>query len=163
MQNLWQHYLSFWKQYVDVNSFSTRKDYWIPTIINSLLVVILVRLGKVGPLLACVFLLACAVPAICLYIRRMHDAGASAKLFWMTFIPIAGVFFQLMSFLIMFLPHGAYNAGFFAWNQRKLADIDVNYHLIWFWVVAGVMTAISIIVTFLEMAAIMTLLVTFML
>lgn len=163
MQSLWHSYLSFWKQYVDVNSFSTRKDYWTPTIVNSILVVILSCLGKVGLLLAFVFFLAFVVPSICLYIRRMHDAGASAKLFWMTFIPIAGVFFQWMNFLIMFLPHGAYNADFFAWNQRKLADIDVNYHLTWFWVVASVMTAISVIVTFLEMAAMMTMLAAFML
>lgn len=147
MNELVDAYLDFWRRYVDVHSLSSRMEYWTPTIVNWIILAILDGIDdatstSIFGLLFGIFSIAIIIPNICLFIRRMHDAGASAKLFWMGLIPVAGTFFQTMYFLIMFLPHNYYNANFFAWKERE----EVQTHsLAWFWAIASILTIVNIL------------------
>ena len=154
MSNLLDAYLSFWKQYADLHSLSNRTEFWTPTIVNAIIVAILESSSKLA-FLAILFELAFIVPSVCVFIRRMHDAGASAKLFWMGLIPIAGVFFQWMTFLIELMPSNYYNTSFFAWKDRQ--TVDENANITWMWVVASVMTAVTLLLYFMFFSALLTL------
>lgn len=154
MSNFLDAYLSFWKQYADLHSLSNRTEFWTPTIVNALIVAILESSSKLT-VLALLFELAIIVPSVCIFIRRMHDAGASAKLFWMGLIPIAGVFFQWMTFLIELMPSNHYNTSFFAWKDRQ--SVDKNANITWMWVVASVMTAVTLLLYIMCFSALLTL------
>lgn len=154
MSNLLDAYLSFWKQYADLHSLSNRTEFWTPTIVNAIIVAILESSSKLA-FLAILFELAVIVPSVCVFIRRMHDAGASAKLFWMGLIPIAGVFFQWMKFLIELMPSNYYNTSFFAWKDRQ--TVDKNANITWMWVVASVMTAVTLLLYVMFFSALLTL------
>lgn len=154
MSNLLDAYLSFWKQYADLNSLSNRTEFWTPTIVNAIIVAILESSSKLT-VLALLFELAIIVPSVCVFIRRMHDAGASAKLFWMGLIPIAGVFFQWITFLIELMPSNYYNTSFFAWKDRQ--SVDKNANITWMWVVASVMTAVTLLLYIMCFSALLTL------
>lgn len=154
MSNLLDAYLSFWKQYADLHSLSNRTEFWTPTIVNAIIVAILESSSKLA-FLAILFELAVIVPSVCVFIRRMHDAGASAKLFWMGLIPIAGVFFQWMTFLIELMPSNYYNTSFFAWKDRQ--TVDENANITWMWVVASVMTAVTLLLYVMFFSALLTL------
>lgn len=155
MSELWDAYVTYWKKYVDVHSLSTRMEYWTPTIANTILIGVLSYCGKVGNYLSWILVLATIVPDICVFIRRMHDAGASAKLFWMGLIPFAGIFFQWMYTLIMFMPHNYYNTNFFAWNDRD--EVQTDHGLGWMWIVSSIMTAVSILLWIVFFSAILAL------
>lgn len=154
MSNLLDAYLSFWKQYTDVHSLSNLTKFWTPTIVNAVIVAILESNSKLT-VLALLFDLAILVPSICVFIRRMHDAGASAKLFWMGLIPIAGVFFQSMVFLIELMPSNYYNTNFFAWKDRE--TVNESASLTWMWVVASIITVITLMLYVVCLSAILAL------
>lgn len=62
----------------------------------------------------------------------------------MGLIPFAGIFFQWMYTLIMFMPHNYYNVNFFAWNGRD--EVQTDHSLSWVWIVSGIMTAVSVLI-----------------
>lgn len=155
MHNLWQAYVLFWKKYVDVHSLSTRTEFWTPTIVNAVILGLLNGANK-SSIISIVFELAIIIPSISVFIRRMHDAGASAKLFWMGLIPVAGIFFRWVYFLIELLPSNYYNSTFFAWKDRK--QINKNATLTWLWTVSWIMTIIMILLEIMVTSAILGLL-----
>lgn len=80
------YYTSFWKRYFDFKGASTRKEYWIPMIINYLILFIL----SMGMLLTkdvsevlvnaiitifTLFVVVIVIPSIAIHFRRFHDAG----------------------------------------------------------------------------------------
>ena len=172
---VWKAYMRFWQKYTDIRSLSSRMDYWVPMVINMLVLLsfwlyglydVVVYLMSVWMgaqagflfeasmgvsmdvqtplLLTLVFLLAIMTPTITLFIRRMHDTGASANMFWLSLIPLVGVFFQWVVFLLMFVPHGGYHSNLLAWKKMPLRELDVNYPLTWLWILSGVMTVLTI-------------------
>lgn len=80
------YYTSFWKRYFDFKGTSTRKEYWIPMIINYLILFILlmgifltkdvseVLFNTMIPILA-LFAVVIVIPSIAIHFRRFHDAG----------------------------------------------------------------------------------------
>lgn len=169
---IWKAYMRFWQKYTDIRSLSSRMDYWVPMIINMLVLLsfwlydivdylMSVWMGaqagllfaslmgvsmdyQTPLLLTLVFLLAIMTPTITLFIRRIHDTGASANMFWLSLIPLVGVFFQWVVFLLMFVPHGGYHDNLLAWKKMPLRELDVNYPLTWLWILSGAMTVLTI-------------------
>lgn len=80
------YYTSFWKRYFDFKGTSTRKEYWIPMIINYLILFILlmgiflikdvseVLFNTMIPILT-LFAVVIVIPSIAIHFRRFHDAG----------------------------------------------------------------------------------------
>lgn len=80
------HYTSFWKRYFDFRGASTRKEYWIPMIINYLILFILsmgmlltkdvseVLVNAIITILT-LFVVVIVIPSIAIHFRRFHDAG----------------------------------------------------------------------------------------
>lgn len=80
------YYTSFWKRYFDFKETSTRKEYWIPMIINYLILFILlmgiflikdvseVLFNTMIPILT-LFAVVIVIPSIAIHFRRFHDAG----------------------------------------------------------------------------------------
>lgn len=80
------YYTSFWKRYFDFKGTSTRKEYWIPMIINYLILFILlmgifltkdvseVLFNTMIPILT-LFGVVIVIPSIAIHFRRFHDAG----------------------------------------------------------------------------------------
>lgn len=80
------YYTSFWKCYFDFKGTSTRKEYWIPMIINYLILFILLMgmflskdvsevLFNTFITILILFAVAIVIPSVAIHFRRFHDAG----------------------------------------------------------------------------------------
>ena len=93
-------YTAFWKRYVDFKGVTSRKDYWITTLINFIISTILGLLPRVDipmgdqivpyPIFTTIFGLAILIPAIAITVRRLHDARLSGLFYLLILIPVAG-------------------------------------------------------------------------
>lgn len=86
-------YIEYWKNYVNFKGVSTRKEYWIPTLINLVIYFILAFLtimsftlfginsisgnicGSIFGILFIIFALGNFIPSYAVYFRRFRDAG----------------------------------------------------------------------------------------
>ena len=60
-----------------------------------------------------------------------------------------------MKFLIELMPSNYYNTSFFAWKDRQ--TVDKNANITWMWVVASVMTAVTLLLYVMFFSALLTL------
>lgn len=108
---LWQCYLQGWKGYVKFTGRATRKEFWVFTLGNIILMILLV-MGVIsffsmsgdpyiGVLYAgmaySVFALALALPLLAVGIRRMHDIQRSG--WWFGGVYMAGVISRLLNII----------------------------------------------------------------
>lgn len=86
-------YLKVLKQYADFNGRARRKEYWMFTLINMIIIygvsflIGILEMSILGILLV-IYYLAVLVPTIAVAIRRMHDVGKSG---WFCLIPIYNI------------------------------------------------------------------------
>lgn len=88
-----QWYLQVLKNYAGFNGRARRKEYWMFTLINILVVLVLAILSGVAkPLvfLVVIYDLAMIVPSLAVSFRRLHDTGRSAGWIWIGLIPVIG-------------------------------------------------------------------------
>jgi uncharacterized membrane protein YhaH (DUF805 family) len=80
-------YLEVLKKYTDFNGRARRKEYWMFTLISTVISVVFgIVCGLIKmPMLANVYSIAVLLPTIAVAIRRMHDVGKSG---WYCLIPI---------------------------------------------------------------------------
>ena len=92
-------YLKCWKQYVDFSGRARRKEYWIFSLINCIIIFFLYILQIVSiestlwPIFPIVFFLYAAavlLPWLAVSIRRLHDIGKSGWWYLIYLIPIIG-------------------------------------------------------------------------
>lgn len=102
-------YLKVLRQFRDFSGRARRKEYWMFTLINGVIALILSVLDpllglnftdevSIG-LLYTIYLLVVIVPGIAVSIRRMHDIGRSGWSLLFAFIPFVGVFILLYWFV----------------------------------------------------------------
>lgn len=111
-------YLDFWKRYFDFSGRSTRTEYFVPIIINSMIMGALsygsissltdyiinggtFSLSSVGTFgfLGGIFSLLTFIPGISVWVRRLHDTDRSGfNIFW-TIIPLIGTIVMLIFLL----------------------------------------------------------------
>lgn len=98
-------YIKFWRGYVNWNGNASRKEYWIATLINILIinsVIILCTLySKIsgdtyGPaffliFLLTLFLITLIIPSVSLIIRRLNDSGIHWSWIFIVVLPILGI------------------------------------------------------------------------
>lgn len=109
---VWQCYLQGWKGYVKFEGRATRKEFWVFTLGNILLMILLV-MGVVSffsiagdPYMAVlyagmaysVFALGLALPLLAVGIRRMHDINRSG--WWFGGVYLAGVISRMLNMIL---------------------------------------------------------------
>lgn len=92
-------YLMVWKQYAEFSGRARRKEYWMFTLIHSLILLGVYLVGLVLsvfligiPLLVLggLYALAAFIPSLAVNVRRLHDVGKSGWWLLLGFIPIVG-------------------------------------------------------------------------
>ncbi len=91
-------YLEVLKKYAVFSGRARRKEYWMFTLINLIISVVLMIIdaalglsdkGRMGPLRA-VYTLAVLIPGIAVSVRRLHDIGRSGWWLLIGLIPCVG-------------------------------------------------------------------------
>lgn len=91
----------FWTKYVDFDGTAQRSEYWFFVLFNFLVhlpIWLITAISyEVGTFFSLLWFLATFIPGMALMSRRFHDAGFSAKWWWVPLISaIGGVAFSSM-------------------------------------------------------------------
>lgn len=94
-------YLAVLKNYAGFSGRARRQEYWMFTLINVVLDVVLYSLflishSTIFTLLSSLYGLAILLPGLAVFVRRMHDTGRSGWWFFLALIPLVGVIIQLV-------------------------------------------------------------------
>lgn len=98
-------YLKCWNQYADFSGRARRKEYWIFSLINGVIIIILYILQMVMiestlwlifPIVFFLYALAVFLPSLAVNIRRLHDIGKSGWWCLIYLIPIIGSIWLLV-------------------------------------------------------------------
>ena len=96
-----QSIIDYWKRCVDFKGVTTRKDYWIPTIIIMVIIVVLNLVtdpNAPGWSPVDIFVLVLVLPSISLSIRRLHDQNKSGWFWLINLVPGIG---SIIVFVLM--------------------------------------------------------------
>ena len=104
-------YKAFWQNYVNFSGRSTRADYWIPTIINAIIIAVLSAIAGVGAqnnqwltspigIIVVLFGLAIILPDFALIVRRVRDTGVKHLVIW----AILAMIFNIVGFVFALIP-----------------------------------------------------------
>ena len=92
-------YLKCWKQYADFSGRARRKEYWIFSLINYIIIfflyilqIVLIEstLWLIFPIIFFLYAVAVFLPGIAVNIRRLHDIGKSGWWYLIYLKPIIG-------------------------------------------------------------------------
>lgn len=92
-------YLKYWKQYADFSGRARRKEYWIFSLINYIIIFFLYilqivmiesTLWLIFPIIFFLYAVAVFLPGLAVNIRRLHDIGKSGWWYLIYLIPIIG-------------------------------------------------------------------------
>ena len=90
-------YLKCWKQYADFSGRARRKEYWIFSLINYIIIFFLYilqivmiesTLWLIFPIIFFLYAVAVFLPGLAVNIRRLHDIGKSGWWYLIYLIPI---------------------------------------------------------------------------
>ncbi|WP_195555382.1 DUF805 domain-containing protein [Weissella cibaria] len=104
-------YKAFWQNYVNFSGRSTRADYWIPTIINAIIIAVLSAIAGVGAqnnqwltspigVIVVLFGLVIILPDLALIVRRVRDTGVKHLVIW----AILAIIFNIVGFIFALIP-----------------------------------------------------------
>jgi uncharacterized membrane protein YhaH (DUF805 family) len=109
MEGKMEWYLLVWKKFAEFNGRARRKEYWMFTLFNILIFLVLEVLGialmKIGVgvilfALLGLYALAIIIPSLAVAVRRLHDTGKSGWFILLGLIPIVGPVILLV-FMVM--------------------------------------------------------------
>ncbi len=88
-------YLMAWKKYAEFSGRSRRKEYWMFTLFNLVIYLVLfvggiAILKGAGTILYCLYALAAFIPSLSVGVRRLHDTGKSGWVILIALIPFVG-------------------------------------------------------------------------
>ena len=95
-------YLTVWKRYAEFSGRSRRKEFWMFTLIQSLIMIAFFaavavsamqsrRLALALDLLVILYSLAAIIPNLAVSVRRLHDHGKSGWWLLISLIPLGGL------------------------------------------------------------------------
>jgi uncharacterized membrane protein YhaH (DUF805 family) len=96
-------YFSVLKQYVVFEGRARRKEYWMFSLFNFVIVIAIGIIESVigtGGVIYSLYLLLILIPSIAVTIRRLHDTGRSGWWLLVAFIPLVGSIILLV-FLVL--------------------------------------------------------------
>lgn len=93
-------YKDFWKRYIDFKGNSTRKQYWVPTLIHIAIYILFMISGVVSIIMGgmtsmfgmvlifivALFALSIIIPTIAVQVRRLHDINRKGFLVYLSLI-----------------------------------------------------------------------------
>ena len=95
--------------YANFKGRARRKEYWMFTLFNALIVIGLMIVGgglgslmdfpQLGIILYGVYLLAVFVPTLGVIVRRLHDTGKSGWFYFVSLIPLIGTIWIIVLFV----------------------------------------------------------------
>ncbi|EST21673.1 hypothetical protein N566_27235 [Streptomycetaceae bacterium MP113-05] len=88
-------YLDVLKKYATFSGRARRKEYWMYTLFNVVILMALLALGfavlgENGVYLYLAYMVAVLVPTLAVTVRRLHDTGRSGWWYFITFVPLVG-------------------------------------------------------------------------
>ncbi|MFG3496043.1 DUF805 domain-containing protein [Streptomyces sp. NPDC047928] len=86
-------YLAVLKNYVGFGGRARRKEYWMFTLIHSVIALVLMGVdyaAGTNGVLYVLYILAVLLPALAVSIRRLHDTGRSGWWLLISFVPLVG-------------------------------------------------------------------------
>jgi uncharacterized membrane protein YhaH (DUF805 family) len=92
-------YLHCWRHYADADGRAGRPEFWYFTLFHALVLLSLViidnLLGLFGPtvgigVLSGIYMVAAAIPSICVGVRRLHDTNRSGWWVLLSILPYIG-------------------------------------------------------------------------
>ena len=96
MDLIMEYYVAVLKKYVEFSGRARRKEFWMFTLFNGIVMIILQSLAKIGSIgivffiLYVVYLLAVLLPSLGVSVRRLHDIDRSGWWLLIALIPIVG-------------------------------------------------------------------------
>jgi uncharacterized membrane protein YhaH (DUF805 family) len=93
-------YLKVLRQYVDFAGRARRKEYWMFTLVNVIIALVLAILDNVFTtgILGLVYSLAVLLPSLAVGVRRLHDTGRSGWWLLISLIPLIGAIVLVVFF-----------------------------------------------------------------
>jgi uncharacterized membrane protein YhaH (DUF805 family) len=93
-------YLKVLRQYVDFAGRARRKEYWMFTLVNVIIALVLAILDNVltTGILGLVYSLAVLLPSLAVGVRRLHDTGRSGWWLLISLIPLIGAIVLVVFF-----------------------------------------------------------------
>jgi uncharacterized membrane protein YhaH (DUF805 family) len=99
-----KEYIDFWKKFLIFSGRSSRKDYWMFTLINFGIVVLLQSIDyalsrnwdRNPQILLSIYGLAILLPTVGVTIRRLHDIDKSGWWILLNLIPLVGFIWSLV-------------------------------------------------------------------
>ncbi|MGO8756877.1 MAG: DUF805 domain-containing protein [Terracidiphilus sp.] len=104
-------YMEPWKKYAEFTGRARRKEYWIFTLVNTLIYLVLFVFAVVSAgeeksmfspvmVLFWIFCLAAFIPSLSCGVRRLHDTGKSGWWLLIAFVPFVGGIILLVLMVI---------------------------------------------------------------
>lgn len=85
-------YIDSWKRAFDFSGWSSRREYWMPFLVNILVSFVISLLcsiiGIYIPII--IYNLLYLIPSISIMVRRLHDINKSGFWIFISFIPLVG-------------------------------------------------------------------------
>ncbi|PFA67039.1 hypothetical protein CN378_11685 [Bacillus sp. AFS015802] len=110
-------YVAALKKYADFTGRSRRKEYWMFTLVNSIIMFVLSftaslvdSSGIIFIVLYAIYALAVFVPSLAVTVRRLHDTGRSGAWYFLVFVPVVGAIVILV-FMCLDSDHGSNQYG----------------------------------------------------
>ena len=95
------YYISVLQNYATFTGRARRAEYWMFTLVNIIIAVILSALVAIADVLSILYVLyslAVFVPSIAVGVRRLHDIGKSGWFILLGFIPLVGAIILIIMF-----------------------------------------------------------------
>ncbi len=102
MSEILDVYLDMWRYWKDFEGYSDVREYWVPQIINLMIMIILYVLTYLSPwflLIFFIYSIVIFIPMFSLMVRRFHDTNRSGWYWLWGFIPIIGELMVLIALL----------------------------------------------------------------
>ncbi|MFD9902934.1 DUF805 domain-containing protein [Streptomyces sp. NPDC059063] len=104
-------YFDVLKKYAVFNGRARRKEYWMFTLISSIITVVLalvdIALGT-GLVIQAIYSLAVLLPSIAVGVRRLHDTNRQGWWLLLFLIPVIGAIILIVMLATDSKPHNAY-------------------------------------------------------
>lgn len=103
-----KQYFNYFKNYINFKGTSTRSDFWIVYLLNSLIVYLLQKItySGIGDKLSLLFLALIIIPSISLFVRRLRDINKSPWWALLLLVPLIGIIYM---FIIALIPSSKKN------------------------------------------------------